>query len=230
MNRRTSTISLLLALTIILFLLPGCFSARIHMKVKVNGSAEMEVTMSASRALMSLKKTSEMFGKIKTDLVDDGFSIEDFAVDAQVGFTARKRVSRLDDFSTLSLGDDLMISEEPIVTLSRHALSNTYSVKADLDLDKILGDDMNVIAPLADIRFALTLPVKPAEHNADTVSENGRTLEWQLKAGTANPINVTATAPNIITLLLIVLLVAAGAAALIFTLIRRRGKAGGGKA
>lgn len=212
-----------------LLFLPGCFSAKIHMKVNTSGSAEIEVTMSAPRALMSLSATAGIFNNIKEDLSNDDFAIEDFEVDKQVGFTAVKKVSSVEEFSSLGLGDDLIISDEPIVTVNKHLLTNTYHIDTDLDLEKILGEELDATTRLADISFVLTLPVSPSEHNADGVSDNGKTLEWRLIPGSANPVKITATAPNsllIVTIVTVAVLLVGGGIATAVMLVRRRKKVG----
>jgi hypothetical protein len=221
-KRYVRLLGLLSTVMAALFILCGCFSARIHLKVNMSGSAEMEVTMGAPKTLMSLGSTAAMFDTIKEDLENDEFTIENFADDKQVGFTAVKKVSSIEDFSSLSLGDSLMISEEPIITVTKHPLSSTYRIETDLDLENILGDKMDALTHLANIRFALTLPVSPAEHNADEVSENGKTLEWRLRTGEDNPIMVSATAPNLFLIIIIVLPALAIVAAAIFLLVRRQ--------
>ncbi len=224
MHKTVRAAGLLLAMSVMLFLLSGCFSARIHMKINMSGSAEIEVTMSAPRTLLSLGTTASMFDSIKKDLSKDEFTIEDFAADKQVGFTAVKKISSLEKFSSLKLGENMVISDKPIVTLSKHLLTNTYRVSTDFDLAKILGEDLDALARLADIRFALTLPVKPSEHNADAVSDDGKTMEWKLETGTNNIIQVTATAPNTILIIAVIFLPLLGLSAVIILLVRRRRK------
>lgn len=222
----TRRLLITLIMLLMLFVLSGCFSARIHLKINMSGSAEMEVTISATRPMMNLGEAGGMFDHIRDDLEKDGFTIEDFEADSQVGFIAAKKAASIKEFSTLALGEGLVISDEPIVTVSKHLLTNTYQVNTDLDLENVLEDNGAAFTRLADVRFALTLPVRPAEHNADAVSEDGKTLEWKLNTGEDNPINVTATTPSILSILLIALLVLACIAVPIVILLLRRKKTG----
>lgn len=218
----TGRILITLIMILMLFMLSGCISTRIHLKINLSGSAEMEVTISATRPMMNLGTAGGMFDHIREDLVKDGFTIQDFEADSQVGFIATKKAASIKEFSTLALGEGLVISDEPIVTVSKHLLTNTYHVNTELDLENVLEDNAADFARLADIRFALTLPVSPSEHNADAVSEDGKTLEWKLNTNEDNPINVTATTPSILLILLIALLVLACIAVPIVILLLRR--------
>ncbi|MEW5920386.1 MAG: hypothetical protein AB1796_05410 [Bacillota bacterium] len=50
------------------------------------------------------------------------------------------------------------------------------------------------------LRFILALPFKPESHNAPTVRDEGRTLEWQIIPGSNNTLNMQAKVPNIVNI------------------------------
>ena len=43
---------------------------------------------------------------------------------------------------------------------------------------------------MMDFKFKMTLPVKPISSNASNVSEDGKTLEWQLMPGQKNTVEM----------------------------------------
>ena len=64
------------------------------------------------------------------------------------------------------------------------------------------------------ISYKLVLPFAAGENNASNVSEDGKTLEWTLKAGQVNEINFVAEQTNLINIAII-----AGAVILVLVLI-----------
>jgi hypothetical protein len=56
-----------------------------------------------------------------------------------------------------------------------------------------LGDSLG---DLLHLKLMLTLPIAPDNHNADNVTDGGKTLTWNLKPGQDNPIFMEAEFPN----------------------------------
>ncbi len=52
------------------------------------------------------------------------------------------------------------------------------------------------------LRFILALPFKPENHNASTVWDEGRTLEWKIVPGSNNTLNMQAKVPNIVNIII----------------------------
>lgn len=218
MPKTTRMLTIICLVLLISLMLTGCFDVRIHLKVNLNGSGEVEVFMKANRNVMFF---GDPFEEIMSDLELDGFTIEDYAEGNEVGFLAQKKASSLDELTHLKLGEDMVISDKEMVTVDEGLFKNTFIVDAELDLNEILGEDMAGMARLADIRFALTLPIRPSDHNATAVSEDGKTLEWKLLPGSSNDIQVAASAPNINIVFLLLAVVGAGAVLLIVFRLRR---------
>ena len=53
------------------------------------------------------------------------------------------------------------------------------------------------------ISYKLILPFAVGENNASSVSEDGKTIEWTLKAGQVNEINFVAEQTNLVNIAII---------------------------
>lgn len=205
--RRTVSITVLALLaSIIALLITGCFSARIHLKVNPNGSAEVDLLMYAPRPLMIFSETSGLFNEIRNDLSGKGFSVENYDEGDQVGFRAFRKADSPDDFFSPGSEDFFTFCDIDSLKVEQGFFKNRYSIETGIDLGQLGRYDPGMTPLSADIRFLLTLPVRPSGHNAHSVSEDGKTLEWILQPGGSNRIQVMATAPGIGALLLLLLL------------------------
>ncbi len=62
--------------------------------------------------------------------------------------------------------------------------------------EKLGGQYGEALLKQINLNFILTLPIKPDNHNATSVSEDGKTLTWNLAPGEVNPILIEAKLPN----------------------------------
>lgn len=176
------------------FLLSGCIKVRMHVTVNPDGSVEQEIVMAAERSLVSLGAVfkGEMFAEIKEDLKSEGYQIDDYRDQEMTGFKAVKIMESLEEIPVIFR----YLDEDQFLVVDQGLFSTSYHLFAELDLTGF-GPERHIAALVKpDLRFALTLPVKAVDHNANLVSEDGKTLEWELVPGTVNRIEMTARTPN----------------------------------
>ena len=98
----------------------------------------------------------------------------------------------------MSLAQDMGLEGRDIFTVEKKALTTIFYLDADVDLSHLIGEENNRIFALfpPDMRFLLTLPVRPLAHNATSITADERTLEWALSLEGGNHIELAARAPN----------------------------------
>lgn len=181
MKRRI--VALCLALVLILSL-TACIRFEATIKINKNGTADVSMLMAASDALASMGDgdvglSEEEIAEYKAK----GFEYEEY-VDADAGYTG---------YTLSRKGVDLQSGE------NKNDETGMESI-LDGDLFKVDGKHVTIdFAPMSDseyeesgsylsmlknyggyMKFNLELPVKPTNHNATTVSEDGKTLTWDL--------------------------------------------------
>ena len=106
-------------------------------------------------------------------------------------------MNSLEEFSALGLGDDLGLGDQELFTVEESLFFTTYHLHADINFQDLFGDESEMMVLFTpDLRFILTLPVSPLQHNASSVSSDGKTLEWILSPTKVNQISLSARAPN----------------------------------
>ena len=214
-KRKVVIFSLLLVL--MTFLASGCMEVRIHLNLNPDSSADLELLMATSRSLASL----DFFKNLKADLARDGFEITDYQEENKVGFRAFSHMDSLEELSSLSIGEGVIANKKDIITVDKGLFTNTYDVEIDFNIEDLLSKEQKAILIFKpDITFAVTLPLRPSQHNATSVSEDGKTLAWKLVPGKTNTIKVTATLPNLTFILVVVILVGILVAALLIIRFR----------
>ncbi|NLA04251.1 MAG: DUF3153 domain-containing protein [Firmicutes bacterium] len=205
-------------------LLCGCLQFNMHLTINRNRSADLEITLAAPRAILAMDPDleKEFFVEKKEDLAAQGFDIIEPTDEKVAGFKAAKRLRSVTELADLGLAGDMGLQDQEIFIEEKSALTTTYHLDAQIDLKDLMGEQGNLVALLSpDLRFILTLPVKPLAHNADEVTEDGRTLVWELSPLQSNHLQLTARAPNLSAVILGVVAAVALIAAVILAVVYR---------
>lgn len=188
MKKRIATLCLVLVLVLSF---TACIRFEATVKINTNGTADIRMLMAVSDALGSMgdgdfSLSEEEIAEYKAK----GFEYEEY-VDADGGYTgyilSRKgvdlqtREKKSDETGMESIldgelfkvdGKHVTIDFAPMLSDSEYEESGSY-----LSMLKNYGGYM---------KFNLELPVKPTNHNATAVSEDGKTLTWDLTKLKAN--------------------------------------------
>lgn len=186
-----------------LFLISGCsMKAEYNMNIKNDKSMDFSVTSAFDdeliEAMLSMKdmdseesdEEKEYTDEEKWKMLEDsqnneddekspeeyGFTKERYEEKEFKGFKYTKRISNIDDISgttaNFNMEDFAKISESIVFVKNKNNYKANFKLSSDEDTS---GYDIGV-----DIKFSVTLPNKPISHNATTVSEDGKTLTWNL--------------------------------------------------
>ena len=211
-------------------ILSGCVKFSLHLTLNRELTSDIDITLTLPRALLALyPELEEKFLKEKREeLARQGFEVADYAGDSLIGFKATKKLQSVEELAGLSLARDMGLEGRDIFTVEKKALTTTYYLNADVDLSHLIGEENNKVFALfpPDMRFLLTLPVRPLEHNATSITADERTLEWALSLEGSNHIELAARVPNPAAIILGLVFILILLGAIIATIYLRISSAG----
>lgn len=187
MKKRIAVLCLMLA-----FLCMSLACVRIDATVKVNadGTADLRVLYAISSALASLGDGDQDFGLSEAEIAEykaKGITYEAYA-DNDAGYTgyilSRKgiKVQTTDNDET---GMDSIVNGD-FFTVDGNHITISFIPFSDSEYEES-GSYIGIIKSYGGyMNFNLELPVKPTNHNATSVSEDGKTLTWDLTTLGAN--------------------------------------------
>lgn len=192
-------------------LLTGCAEAIIHVTANKDGSSDIEYKLNLNKstlALLASSGTGDPLEEMKNSFKHKGFKVENYNTDQTTGVIAKKHFKTAEEVASFYNTNDLgNVGSMPKVTVTKGFFIDKYVLDGDVDLSKMTsstGTEQDLIsnAMLSQIKmkFMLTLPVKTDSNNAAEVTDNGKTLSWNLVPGENNKIKLEASTPNIVSI------------------------------
>jgi len=206
--------------------LGGCIDGQMSVSFNLDGSADVEFKLLADPFVASM--AGDGFQELQQGLEEDGFTLEDHEEEGKQGFIANLHVDDAQDLSEMTfLGeiDPPELEVEESLLFTTYTFEHTFQMD-DMDIggDAVGGFNMDTLGPdVADMQFVLEFPISPLEHNADAVSEDGRTLFWNMALGEPNEVAVAVNVPNIPALVILFVIVIGVIVGAIITIKRVRG-------
>ena len=190
-----------------LALVTGCsMKTNIHMDIKANKDVTISMTMAmddelidamisssdssdegtGSNSSVTDKQRWEYVEKSLSESEDKGdWTKEKYDKDGFKGYTYISKTLKLDDLTGKSnskydfFGDE-ELDKAKIFTKKGSVYKSNFS--GDMKKDSSLGSNSSYASSmdLFEVTFSVTLPNKPAKHNATSVSKDGKTLTWDL--------------------------------------------------
>ena len=198
---------------LMLTLAAGCVDTRYHLTVNRDGSGDINLRIAfTDLALRLLGETeADPLGTLTSDLQLDGYSITSFQEDGMTGIVARKHLERITqqslDLATLTILQTASAAppSNQGFQIQEGFFKTRYLVETHVDPGEFAGTGQlggldSYLLNQINFEFVLTLPIKPDEHNAATIQEDGRTLVWDLVPGQNNRLMVEASHWNPISL------------------------------
>lgn len=179
------TLKLFLPIMLMLFILTGCVSINYEITLKEDGTGTVAYIYGIEKSYLEEMETSgeEMTEEMKKNAKSNGYTIESYSDDQIEGFKATKAIKDLSEMSLEeAFGKEYITdSENNKIKLEKKGNKTIFSQNAIIDLTK-------VDSSMATMKYTIKLPEKVGENNAQEVSEDGKTLTWNLKAGEKNEI------------------------------------------
>ena len=183
----------------VLLLLTGCVSVDYQVAIKSDGTGTISYTYTFDKDFLNSDSGNTADDTSAESTIDNmkqaaeasGFTVQDYSDDTTQGIKAAKDIQDITSDLDLSelFGSNIKDSADNNIQITKGALSIKYSQNASFDLTGMKG-----ISPQnAALKYTVTLPVKAGANNADEVSNNGKTLTWNLQSGQVNEVNFTAS-------------------------------------
>ena len=198
-------LSLLTAGLFLCLVLTSCVKSSMQMSVDFTGNVSISGTYMYQDSMIELMEENP-FLKVRERLEKSGFTVEDCKEGEFSGFRAsleKVHIDRLSGFEGEQEPLDLfqfMTREdemEPVFfTVKKGFLKSTYTASMCYDLSgDVTDEDIEQMMPYMDdsfeITFQVTLPKNAISHNADSVSEDGRTYLWNVALGKRTDVQFT---------------------------------------
>lgn len=206
MNRIVKLVLCIVFTGILLVSLTGCANVNYEITLQKDGSGEITYIMGYDKSFLNSMqvsidtlKDSNSLEQTKQEATQAGYSVEEYEDENTYGFKAYKHVSNIQN--EFKMMEDS--SESDAIQYEKSLLKITFSQDAKLDLSNVTGDEEDdalttAILGQMKISYKIVLPFKVGDNNATTVSEDGKTIEWELKAGQTNEIKFIAQQDNTI--------------------------------
>jgi len=212
------------AMFLLVLTLSGCVKFEMDVKVNPNNSADVNVTFLINSMVAGMASSEGGNGinldEMKSSAEKAGYTATSQKEGNMIGYKFAKHFKNVNELSkdgtTPSNLQDLFKegkSQANIFTIKKGLLQNTYSVDLDMDLDSIKppNEDGNEFAgsiyksmmSQMDFKFKSTLPIKTVSNNASKVSDDDKSLEWQLIPGQKNKIKMEFKVWNTTNIILI---------------------------
>ncbi len=197
----------LIAIMIVLVIgLTGCVNVNYEVTLNKDGTADIAYVYGIEKsALQQLGSTAEgLTEEMKQNAEESEYEIEAYSDDTMEGFRAKKHIENLSDISLAeAFGEEYVTdSEENQFKIDKEGLKTVYSQNANIDLSSMDDNTSSMVK----MKYTVKLPTKVGDNNASEVSNDGKTLTWNLEAGKINEINFTATSSSpVVTIAIIVI-------------------------
>lgn len=222
-------LSLATIMVIALIVLTGCVDVNYEVTLNKDGTADVAYVYGFDKATLEQMGTTaeDMTSEMKQNAEASEYEIEAYSDDKVEGFKAKKHVENPADISLEEAFEGYVTdSEENQFKVEKKGSKTTYSQNANIDLTSM----DTTMASMVTMKYTVNLPVKAGKNNADEVSEDGKTLTWNLTAGEENIIEFEATSSSsavTIAIIVVVALVVIGIA--VAVVVVRKSKKGKSK-
>ncbi|KAF6632990.1 DUF3153 domain-containing protein [Paenibacillus sp. LX16] len=211
---RIRKILLIFILVCCLLVLTSCARGDIHVEVHLDQSVDMDATFSVNNQTLMMLDNPGLLDRLVKRIQSNNVDVQPLAEQGRKGYQIKGHYQG--DWSTnkknpsqeLNLPEGLEIKR----AVSQHFFTTNIDLTMKLDLPRMLPEEaqglsdkfeqMNVFARKLlerqlDLNFSLSLPIQPATNNADRVSEDGKTLYWDIAPLESNELKLSVNVPNV---------------------------------
>ncbi|MCP3795598.1 DUF3153 domain-containing protein [Paenibacillus sp. CH40] len=211
---RIRKILLIFMLVCCLLALTSCARGDIHVDVHLDQSVDLDATFSVNNQTLMMLDNPGLLDRLVKRIQSNNVDVQPLAEQGRKGYQIKGHYQG--DWSTnkknpsqgLNLPEGLEIKR----AVSQHFFTTNIDLTMKLDLPRMLPEEaqglsdkfeqMNVFARKLlerqlDLNFSLSLPIQPATNNADRVSEDGKTLYWDIAPLESNELKLSVNVPNV---------------------------------
>lgn len=222
----------------------GCVRGEITLDIARTGAAQL------STKILVINFLKDSLTDLKNKFTQDKFEVMDVKESNFEGFVATRKFSNISQMKDVQVFKGLNLQEtlnkkptptngtgadsslpakkDPVLIVERGLLFDKYKVDVNVDLGSKYSNNTkkeeNIFAKQLlsqiDLKFILKLPTSTTKNNAHQVSQDGKTLTWQLALGENNQVVAEAEMLNMITVGVVLGILVGGT--IIFVFYRRR--------
>lgn len=217
----------------LLLLLTGC-GMNYNVQVYQDGSADVTYVAGYTKDFLknmgsNMEELSDDDFKEMTQAVsEDGYAVEKYADHDLVGFKATKHLNNVTQEMSLqnAFGEAyIKDSDENRIQIDKNFFITKYSQQANFDFSSLSKEnDATKLMDTVKVKYSVTLPTKVKEHNATKVSNDGKTLEWDIIPGQNSEVKFEAQGINQNAIIAGVILVAILIIIIFAIIASRKGK------
>lgn len=169
----------------------GCMRTRVTLEIKEDGAAEVSMLYAISDELMEYagggteegETESDYFADTLNEMTEEGWTNEAYAEDGYTGYVFTKGGVAIDDIATyITDAEDSLEADSGNFSLTKEG--DNYLLNWHLFSDDELDEYSSYATYFENMdgfmEFVLVLPKAAVNSNADEVSEDGKTLTWNL--------------------------------------------------
>lgn len=220
-----------LSLLICMIILTGCIRFNTSITIKGNGKMDVNMlfaSMDTSSYSDGDSSSSGLTPEQKKQYQDDGWDVQDYSSAGYKGFTLSKKNVDLKDINATMKQTSENTNQSSNFSIKREGLKYVLKWQVYSDSDK---GSMSQAAPYIKqasgyMKFTLNLPVKAISSNATNISNDGKTLEWDLlNLGESGSIEATyslISIPLVIVLAVVAVLLIAAAVMVVILVIKKK--------
>lgn len=210
------TIGLIVLLIVTLITLTGCAQLKYEVEIKPNGTGEISYVYGISKTTLDTFNVSvdDFVDEMKEQAEESNYQVETYEDEEIAGFRASKHIEDFNEEFSLqeAFGEEYVKdTQENGIKVKKGLFATKYSQTAELDLSTISEEERNYVT----MSYQIKLPTKVTSTNADELSEDEKTLTWNLTAGEINKIEFNASSVNALPVILLVVIVAIAIALII---------------
>ena len=209
-------LSVLLVAVMTLILFTGCVRIRATIKVNSTGTVDVSMLYAFSRSLSEMAGQDSMIDEESIEeLKAQGYTYEPYSDDEYEGYIISK--NGMSDFKEGLFDNPATLTKEG----SKYIIDIPWNADdEDSSASELAAAGAMVSAQGGFAEIIMILPVKPESHNATRVSEDGKTLTWNLlRMGSNSSIHVEYNIQSIIVFWLIRAAIALAVIAVIVILV-----------
>ena len=176
-------LSLVAIVAILLVALTGCVNVNYEVELEKNGSANVSYTYEVDKQYLE----DAEYEKMKERATSEGYSIEEYTTEENQGFKASKHFDNASDVSLEKVfgSDYIKDSDANKIKVEKQGFDKVISQDAKLDL--------STITKSITVKYTIKLPAAAQSNNANEVSEDGKTLTWNLISSEENSVQYSTT-------------------------------------
>jgi len=192
------TLNLILVMLLMLATLTGCVNIDYTVKVNNDGSGDITYIYAVQKSILETLEMSadDLIGEMKKEVQDSKYVLDSYETDTEVGFKASKHIANVTTEFSLeeAFGKEYVTdNENNVIKIDKTSGKTKYSQNALIDLSDMA--DMEAMG--ITMKYSVSLPTKiDADKTNGLISEDGKTVTWDLKIGEVNEIAFEATTEN----------------------------------